>query len=48
MCPELKLNESELLDVLSTVDNYTLKEDVLSLNVGENTSVATFEAVYLK
>lgn len=45
-CPNT--DESAFLKALNLADNYTIKEDVLSLNVGKRTTLAVFEAVYLK
>lgn len=45
-CPNT--NEPILLKALNTVDNYTIKDDILSLNVGKRAALAVFEAVYLK
>lgn len=45
-CPDLELNESEFLEVFELADNYTIVDDVLSLNVGRRAPLAVFEAVY--
>lgn len=47
MCPDVDLNESELLEVFELADNYTIVNDVLSLNVGRRAPLAVFEAVYM-
>lgn len=46
-CPDVDVNESELLNVFNTADNYTISDDILSLNVGRRAPLATFEAVYM-
>lgn len=46
-CPDLDLNESELLNVFNSADNYTINGDILSLNVGRRAPLAVFEAVYM-
>jgi heat shock protein HslJ len=45
-CPEVDLNESEFLEVFELADNYSIKGDTLSLNVGRRAPLAVFEAVY--
>lgn len=45
-CPDVDFNESELLKVFELADNYTIVDDVLSLNVGRRAPLAVFEAVY--
>ncbi|MCG1034929.1 META domain-containing protein [Polaribacter sargassicola] len=40
-------DESEFLKALNSVDNYTIKGDVLSLSAGKNAPLAVFEAVYM-
>lgn len=45
-CPDVDFNESEFLKVLELADNYTIVDDVLSLNVGRRAPLAVFEAVY--
>lgn len=40
--------ESEFLNVLETVDNYTVKNDTLQLNKARMAPLAKFVAVYLK
>ena len=46
MCPDVEVNESEFLKIFELADNYTIKDDVLSLNVGKRAPLAVFEAVY--
>lgn len=46
-CPDVDVNESEFLEVFNLADNYTIKDDVLSLNVGRRAPLAVFEAVYM-
>lgn len=46
MCPDVKVNESEILNVFNSTDNYTITGDTLTLNVGKRAPLATFEAVY--
>lgn len=46
-CPDVYLNESEFLEVFNLADNYTIQNDVLSLNVGRRAPLAVFEAVYM-
>ncbi|MGJ8743872.1 META domain-containing protein [Polaribacter sp.] len=43
-CPNI--DESTFLKVLNLADNYTVKDDVLQLNVGRRAPLAVFEAVY--
>ncbi|WP_105049915.1 META domain-containing protein [Polaribacter butkevichii] len=43
-CPNT--DEPAFLKVLNLADNYTVKDDVLSLNVGRRAPLAIFEAVY--
>lgn len=47
-CLDLDFNESEFLEIFELADNYTIKNDVLYLNVGKRTPLAVFEAVYMK
>ena len=47
-CPDVAVNESEFLEVFELADNYTINNDVLSLNVGRRAPLAVFEAVYIK
>lgn len=46
MCPDVDVNESEFLKIFELADNYTITDDVLSLNVGRRAPLAVFEAVY--
>lgn len=46
LCPDVDVNESEFLKVFELADNYTINDDVLSLNVGRRAPLAVFEAVY--
>lgn len=45
-CPDVDVNESEFLQIFELTDNYTIVDDVLSLNVGRRAPLAVFEAVY--
>lgn len=45
-CPDVDVNEVEFLKVFELADNYTITNDVLSLNVGRRALLAVFEAVY--
>lgn len=45
-CPDVDINESELLQIFDLADNYTIQGDELSLNVGRRAPLAVFEAVY--
>ncbi len=47
MCPDVDVNESEFMEVFELTDNYTINNDVLSLNVGRRAPLAVFEAVYM-
>ena len=47
MCPDVDVNESDFLEVFELADNYTISEDVLTLNIGKRTPLAIFEAVYM-
>ncbi|QHI39291.1 hypothetical protein IMCC3317_47010 [Kordia antarctica] len=47
-CPDVNVNEAEFLKVFELADNYTIKDDVLSLNVGRRAPLAIFEAVYMQ
>lgn len=46
-CPDVAVNESEFLEVFELADNYTIVNDVLSLNIGRRAPLAVFEAVYM-
>jgi len=41
-------NEPEFLKILNLTNNYTIKEGILSLNVGKRAPLATFKATHLK
>lgn len=45
-CPDVNVNESELFQVFELADNYSIRGDTLSLNVGRRAPLAVFEAVY--
>lgn len=45
-CPDVNVNESELFQVFELTDNYSIRGDTLSLNVGLRAPLAVFEAVY--
>ncbi len=45
-CPDVNVNESELFKVFELTDNYSLRGDTLSLNVGRRAPLAVFNAVY--
>lgn len=45
-CPDVKVNEAELLEVFKLTDNYSVNGDKLMLNVGRRMPLAVFEAVY--
>lgn len=47
-CPDVNINETEFLKVFELADNFTISNEVLSLNVGTRAPLAVFEAVYLK
>ncbi|WP_299246961.1 META domain-containing protein [uncultured Lacinutrix sp.] len=46
-CPDVVVNETEFLKVFNLADHYTIKDDVLSLNIGKRAPLAVFEAVYM-
>lgn len=46
--PDVAVNEADFLEVFELADNYTIVNDVLSLNVGRRAPLAVFEAVYMK
>ena len=48
ICPDVDVNESDFLKVFELADNYTISEDILTLNVGRRAPLAVFEAVYMK
>jgi heat shock protein HslJ len=43
-CPEI--SESDFLSIFDLTDNYTIEDDVLSLNMGKRAPLAVFEAIY--
>jgi heat shock protein HslJ len=45
-CPDLDVDEAAFLKVFDLADNYTISNDILSLNVGRRAPLAVFEAVY--
>lgn len=45
-CPDVAVNESEFFQVFELADNYSIKGDTLSLNVGRRAPLAVFESVY--
>ena len=45
-CPDVDFNEHQFLKVFELADNYTVRGDTLSLNVGRRAPLAVFEAVY--
>ncbi|AUC20697.1 hypothetical protein BTO15_00575 [Polaribacter sejongensis] len=45
MCPDTAVNESELLKIFEIADNYTIKDNILSLNLGRRAPLAVFEAI---
>ncbi len=47
LCPDVDVDESELMEVFELADNYTITNDILNLNVGRRAPLAVFEAVYL-
>lgn len=46
ICPDVAVNESEILAVFNTALNYNVSGDVLRLNNGEGDLLAVFEAIY--
>jgi heat shock protein HslJ len=45
-CPDLDVSEQDLFNVFSMVDNYTVYNDTLQLNIGRRAPLAVFNAVY--
>lgn len=45
-CPDVAVDESAFLEVFKLTNNYTVKDDVLTLNIGKRAPLAVFEAVY--
>ena len=48
LCPDVDVDESELMEVFELTDNYRITGERLDLNVGRRAPLATFEAVYLR
>lgn len=48
ICEDVDFNEAEFLKIFELADNYTITDDVLSLNVGRRAPLAIFEAVYFQ
>ena len=46
-CTDVDVNETEFLKIFNLADSYTIKDDVLSLNIGKRAPLAVFEAVYM-
>jgi heat shock protein HslJ len=46
ICPDVDISESEFFNIFEIADNYTIKDDVLSLNVGRRAPLAIFKAGY--
>lgn len=46
MCPDVDIDEAAFLKVFELTDNYTIKDDVLSINIGRRAALAVFESVY--
>lgn len=46
ICPDVEVNDSDVLNVFNIADNYTINGDTLTLNVGRRAPLAVFEAVY--
>ncbi|WP_341220330.1 META domain-containing protein [Polaribacter atrinae] len=40
-------DESKFLKAINSTDNYTIKNNILSLNLGKRAPIAVFEAVYM-
>lgn len=47
-CPDVDVDEKEFLEVFALSDNYTLRDDTLSLNVGRRAPLAVFVSVEFK
>ncbi|MGC1471340.1 MAG: META domain-containing protein [Psychroserpens sp.] len=43
LCPDSKINESQILSVFETADNYTIMNGVLALNKSKRAPLATFK-----
>lgn len=46
-CPDVDIDESEIMEVFELADNYTIQDDTLMLNIGRRAPLAVFVAVYL-
>ena len=46
-CPNVDVNESQFFKIFELADNYTINDDILTLNIGERAPLAVFEAVYM-
>ena len=46
MCPDVEVNEMKFVEVFELVDNYTIHNDTLELNIGRRAPLARFVAVY--
>lgn len=46
LCPDVDVDESAFLNVFELTDNYTIKDKILSLNVGKRMPLAVFKVVY--
>ncbi|TYC09667.1 META domain-containing protein [Bizionia gelidisalsuginis] len=46
MCQDVAVNETDVLSVFNTANNYTITGDTLILNSGDKISLAVFEAIY--
>lgn len=44
-CPDVDVNEQEFFEVFALTDNYTIRGDTLSLNVGRRAPLAVFKAI---
>ena len=45
ICPDSNINESQVLKIFETVDNYTINNGILSLHKDKNKPLATFKKV---
>lgn len=46
LCPNVEVNESEILNIFNIANNYIINGDTLTLNVGKRAPLAIFEAIY--
>ena len=46
MCPDVEVNEAELMEIFELAENYTIHNDTLELNVARRAPLAVFAAVY--